>query len=42
MAGTSRETISRVIKILCKDGHVNKDGNNLIIHDYDKFKATFS
>jgi CRP/FNR family cyclic AMP-dependent transcriptional regulator len=42
MAGTSRETISRAIKVLGKDGFLNKDGNSIIIYDYDRFRAHFS
>lgn len=42
MAGTSRETISRVIKSLCQDGYLKKEGNKIIILDYEKFKTMFS
>jgi CRP-like cAMP-binding protein len=42
MAGTSRETISRVIKSLNQLGYVRKEGSKLIIIDYDKFRQDFS
>lgn len=42
MAGTSRETISRVIKSLCQDGLLKKEGNKIYILDYEKFKTMFS
>jgi len=42
MAGTSRETISRVIKSLNQLGYVKKEGSKLIIIDYDKFRQDFS
>jgi len=42
MAGTSRETISRVIKSLNLLGYVNKEGSKLIIKDYERFRQDFS
>jgi CRP/FNR family cyclic AMP-dependent transcriptional regulator len=42
MAGTSRETISRVIKSLCEKGYLKKEGNRLIILDYETFRSDFS
>ncbi len=42
MAGTSRETISRVIKSLGQLGYVRKEGSKLIILDYEKFREDFS
>lgn len=42
MAGTSRETISRVIKSLSQLGYVKKEGSKLIILEYDRFKQDFS
>jgi len=42
MAGTSRETISRVIKSLNQLGYVKKKGSKLIILEYDRFKHDFS
>ncbi|KAA3617380.1 MAG: Crp/Fnr family transcriptional regulator [Calditrichaeota bacterium] len=42
MAGTSRETISRVIKSLNQLGYVKKEGSKLIILEYDRFRQDFS
>ena len=42
MAGTSRETISRVIKTLNQLDYVRKEGSKLIIMNYDKFRQDFS
>ena len=42
MSGTSRETISRVIKSLCQEGYLKKEGGKLVILDYNKFKERFS
>ncbi len=42
MAGTSRETISRVIKSLRQLGYVKKEGSKLIILDYERFRQDFS
>jgi CRP/FNR family cyclic AMP-dependent transcriptional regulator len=42
MAGTSRETISRVLKALEKRGYVKKQGSRLIILDYETFRSDFS
>lgn len=42
MAGTSRETISRVIKSLSQLGYVRKEGSKLIIIDYNRFRQDFS
>lgn len=39
MAGTSRETISRVVHMFIKKGQVEMVGNKLIISDYEKFKG---
>jgi CRP-like cAMP-binding protein len=41
MAGTSRETISRVVHGFIKKGLVELRGNKLIISDYEKFKSLF-
>ena len=38
MAGTSRETISRMIHKFIKKGHLQMQGNKLIINDYESFK----
>ena len=42
MAGTSRETISRVIKSLMLKGYLKKEKGKIIILDYEKFKSIFS
>ena len=42
MAGTSRETISRVIKSLNLLGYVKKEGSKLKILDYERFRHDFS
>ncbi len=42
MAGTSRETISRVIKSLTRQGYLKKQGGKIIILDYERFKSIFS
>ncbi len=42
MAGTSRETISRVIKSLSQLGYIKKEGSKLIILEYDRFRQDFS
>lgn len=42
MAGTSRETISRVLKTLAEKGYLRKEGNRLIILDYEMFRQDFS
>ena len=41
MAGTSRETISRMIHKFIKKGHLQLQGNKLIINDYEAFKAMY-
>lgn len=38
MAGTSRETISRMIHKFIKKGYLQLQGNKLIINDYENFK----
>lgn len=42
MAGTSRETISRVIKSLCNQGYLKKESGKIVILDYEKFKTIFA
>lgn len=42
MAGTSRETISRVIKSLCEEGYLKKASGKIIIIDYEDFQMRFS
>ena len=41
MAGTSRETVSRVLKILENKNMIFKEGHTLIIPDYSFFKQIF-
>ena len=41
MAGTSRETISRMVHMFIKKGHLELQGNKLIINDYEKFKSLY-
>ena len=38
MAGTSRETVSRTINILEEEGFIKRDGKDLSVVDYDRFK----
>ncbi len=42
MAGTSRETISRVIKSLTEDGLLKKQSGKIVILDYERFRLKFS
>ncbi len=42
MAGTSRETVSRMMKILEDKGFIKRSGHSLSILDYSQFKRTFS
>ena len=42
MAGTSRETISRVIKALCNQGHIKKESNKILILNYEEFKMIYA
>lgn len=42
MAGTSRETVSRTIKILEDKNLVNKDKKDLIIYNFEEFRKLFS
>lgn len=42
IAGTSRETISRVIKKFEEEEHCRVERNTLIFEDFDKFKKTYS
>jgi CRP-like cAMP-binding protein len=42
IAGTSRETISRVFKKLEKEGHFVKKSNTLTFTDFNRFKQDFS
>jgi len=42
MAGTSRETVSRTLKLLEDKEYIKKEGHKLTILDYNSFKKTFS
>ena len=42
MAGTSRETISRMVHMFIEKGHLELQGNKLIINDYEKFKSLYT
>ena len=42
MAGTSRETVSRTLKILEDKKLLFKDGKDLIIYNFDEFRQLFS
>ncbi len=42
MVGTSRETISRALKSLTRKGFIRREGNKLVICDYQEFRASFS
>ncbi len=42
MAGTSRETISRVFRWLEDEGLIEREGRKISIPDYSKFKKMFS
>jgi len=41
MVGTSRETISRVMRVLMEKGFISKERGRLVIHDYASFRASF-
>ncbi len=41
MAGTSRETVSRVIHQFIRKGHVRMEGNKLTINDYEAFRKRY-
>ncbi len=41
MAGTSRETISRVLQAFGREGMIERDGPKLIILDFQKFKDQY-
>ncbi len=42
MAGTSRETVSRMLKLLEKKGYIVKEGRKLTILNYQKFIKDFT
>jgi len=41
MAGTSRETVSRMIHLFIESGEVQIKGNKLIINDYEAFRKKY-
>ena len=41
MAGTSRETISRMIHSFIREGHIEIERGKLIISDYEQFKTRY-
>ncbi len=41
MAGTSRETVSRMIHLFIENGEVQMQGNKLIINDYEGFRKKY-
>lgn len=41
MAGTSRETVSRMLHQFVREGHLQLDGNKLTINDYDEFRKQY-
>ncbi|MCK4447311.1 MAG: Crp/Fnr family transcriptional regulator, partial [Candidatus Marinimicrobia bacterium] len=41
MAGTSRETVSRMLTLLQRKGYIQKRGRKLIITNYDEFVKQF-
>lgn len=41
MAGTSRETVSRMIHKFIREGHVQLKGNKLTIHEYEVFRKLY-
>ena len=42
MAGTSRETVSRTLKLLEEKDLIKKEGKDLIIYKFDEFRQIFS
>ena len=42
MAGTSRETVSRTLKLLEEKDLIKKEGKDLIIYKFDEFRQLFS
>jgi CRP/FNR family transcriptional regulator, cyclic AMP receptor protein len=41
MAGTSRETVSRMIHLFIESGEVQMKGNKLVINDYEAFRKKY-
>ncbi|NQU27062.1 MAG: Crp/Fnr family transcriptional regulator [Candidatus Marinimicrobia bacterium] len=42
MAGTSRETVSRTLKLLEEKGYIERTGKILIVHKFDQFRRVFT
>ena len=42
LAGISRENVSRVITMFTKEGLISKDGNKIIIENFEKFKKLYT
>jgi CRP/FNR family cyclic AMP-dependent transcriptional regulator len=41
MAGTSRETVSRMLHEFVREGSIQLKGNSLTISDYEAFRKTY-
>jgi CRP/FNR family cyclic AMP-dependent transcriptional regulator len=41
MAGTSRETVSRMLHQFIREGHVQLEGNKLTMNDYEEFRKQY-
>lgn len=41
MAGTSRETVSRILQMFSEQGYVTLRGRKIVINDYEKFKNMY-
>jgi CRP-like cAMP-binding protein len=41
MAGTSRETVSRMIHQFVEKGHISLEGNKLTITNYEEFRKSY-
>ena len=41
MAGTSRETVSRMLHQFIREGHLQLEGNKLTINDYEEFRKQY-
>jgi len=41
MAGTSRETVSRMLHQFMENGHISLEGNKLTINNYEEFRKAF-
>ncbi len=41
MAGTSRETVSRTLKLLEEKGYIHRDGRKLTIYNFNSFRRLF-